>query len=226
MARYINYKETLSKKANPNPIRCKTTSETIYKLRNDIKANAKYIRSNIGGWSHGHFSLMLTNEKYMITSPTAFVYLTHPGTLITLEGTTSHTNSNMRIAHTEKMCLFWEVMRFEQDLVQQIFATFEEAHITDICKQMTKSINNTMEDMLTHLQDKYSKLTPHKLLEREDISKKTTYHPKDPKETVFSAVEELLKFSDISETSYTQLQAMNIAYVIIHRTGKFGLAII
>ena len=55
--------------------------------------------------------------------------------------------------------------------------------------------------------------------------KKTIYNPCDTIATVFSAVEELLKFSDIAGMYYTQLQAVNIAYVIIHRTGKFGLAI-
>ena len=66
---------------------------------------------------------------------------------------------------------------------------------------------------------------PHNLLEREDIVKNTIYNPRDLIATVFSAVEELLKFSAITGTSYTQLWAVNIAYVIIHRTVKFGMAI-
>ena len=64
---------------------------------------------------------------------------------------------------------------------------------------------------------------PHDLLEREDIINKTIYNPRDPIATVLSAVKELLEFSDITRTSYTQLQVANIAYVIIHRTGNFGL---
>ena len=66
---------------------------------------------------------------------------------------------------------------------------------------------------------------PHELLEREDIVKKTNYNPRDLITTVFSAFEKLVEFSDITGTSYTQLQAVNISPVIIHRTGKFGLAI-
>ena len=42
---------------------------------------------------------------------------------------------------------------------------------------------------------------------------------------MFSAVEEILKFANITGISYTQLQEVSTAYVIIHRTGKFGLAI-
>ena len=66
---------------------------------------------------------------------------------------------------------------------------------------------------------------PNELLEREDIVKKTIYNPRDPIAAMFYVVEELLEFADITGTLYTQLQAVNIAYVIIHSTGKFGLAI-
>ena len=66
---------------------------------------------------------------------------------------------------------------------------------------------------------------PHKILECEDIEKKKTYHPRDPISTLFSAVKENIKFTNITRTSYTQDQAVNIVYVIIHRTGKFRLVI-
>ena len=66
---------------------------------------------------------------------------------------------------------------------------------------------------------------PHDLLEQEDIVKKIIYNPCNPITTMFSAVEQLLKFSNITVTSDTQLQEVNIAYFILHRTGKFGLEI-
>ena len=86
-------------------------------------------------------------------------------------------------------------------------------------------INDTVAGVLTYLQDNYGQLMPHKLLEREDIVKKTIYNPHEPIATVLSAVKELLEFYDITGTSYTQLEAVKIAYVINHSTGKFGLAI-
>ena len=42
---------------------------------------------------------------------------------------------------------------------------------------------------------------------------------------MFSTDDEILELADIIGTSYTQIQAVNIAYVILHRTGNFGLAI-
>ena len=43
--------------------------------------------------------------------------------------------------------------------------------------------------------------------------------------TVFSAVKELLNFSDITKPLYTHHQADNIAYIIMNRIGKFASAI-
>ena len=90
---------------------------------------------------------------------------------------------------------------------------------------MTEFINDTVASVLTHLQENYGHLMPHKLLEREDIVNKTINNPRNPITNVFSAFEELLKFINITRTSYTQLQVVNISYVILHRTGKFELEV-
>ena len=131
----------------------------------------------------------------------------------------------MWIAHTDRVCLFQEVTPVEQALVQQIVSTFEEAYLTDIRNRTTNFINGTVVDVLTCLQDKYGLLIPNKILEREDIAKNMMYNHRDPIATVFSAVEELLEFSNITGMLYTQYQAVNISYVILHSMGNFVLAV-
>ena len=123
------------------------------------------------------------------------------------------------------MRLLREVTGVDKSPVQQIVATVKEAYLLDIRNRTTNLINDTMSGVLTHLQENYGQLMPHKILEQEDIVKKTNYNPRDPIAIVLSAVEELLKFSDITGMSYTKLQAVNTAYVIVHKTGKFVLAI-
>ena len=123
------------------------------------------------------------------------------------------------------MRLFREVTGVEQALVQQIVDTDEEAYLADICDHTKNAINNTVANMLTHLQENYEQLMPPELCERNDIFKKMIYHPRDLIATVLSSVKEILEFSDITGTSYTHLQAVNTAYAIIHRTGKFRLEI-
>ena len=58
---------------------------------------------------------------------------------------------------------------------------------------------------------------PLKLLNRKDVVKKTIYHSRKPIADVFSVVGKLLKYSNITNTSYNQHQAINIAFFIIHR---------
>ena len=61
----------------------------------------------------------------------------------------------------------------EQALVQQIVGTANEAYLKDTYNRTTESINNTVARVLTNLQYNYGQLMPHKLLEPEDIAKKT-----------------------------------------------------
>ena len=100
----------------------------------------------------------------MLISTTPVGYQTHPGPLIILDGTTSHTNSNMQIAHTKEVRLFREVTGSEQALVQQIIATAEEAYLTDSHNRTTNSINDNVADLITHLKENYGQLMHQKLL--------------------------------------------------------------
>ena len=101
----------------------------------------------------------------------------------------------MIISHTKCVRLFCQLTGFKQALVQQMFTTVKEAYLGFFRNRMMNSINDTVDGALIHLQDDYGQLMPHEILEREDISNKTMYHPRDPIVTIFSAVKELLGFS-------------------------------
>ena len=88
--------------------------------------------SNIGGGAHGQLGLVLTDEQYALILNMPFVYLTHLVPLIILDGMTTHMNSNMRIAKTKEVCLFYEVTGVEQSIYQHIISTIEEAYLMDI----------------------------------------------------------------------------------------------
>ena len=100
--------------------------------------------SNLRGGAHGHLGLVLTDVQYALVSPTFFVYPTHPGPLIILDGTTAYANPNMRIVHTKEVRLFCEVTGVEQALIQQIFDMVKAAYLADIRNRTTKSINDTV----------------------------------------------------------------------------------
>ena len=133
--------------------------------------------------------------------------------------------SNTRITHTKEVCLFCEMKKFKQALIQHIIDTVGEEYLVDIPNYMTNPINNTVDDILNNLQDNYNQVIPHELHERKDIIKNTMYHSQDLIRAFFSAFKNLPEFPNITGTSYLQHQDINIAFVIIHRKIKFWLSI-
>ena len=165
MTSNINYKDTLFERSNLTLIRGKLTFKTLHKLRNEIKANAKSVYSNLGGGAHGYLRLVITDAQYAVISPNNLVYPTHSGTLIIPDGTITHVKFNMQIAYTKEMRMFREVTGVEKALVQQIFGTVEEAYLADNRNRTTDSINDTVAGIITHLQENYGQLMPQELLE-------------------------------------------------------------
>ena len=85
MTSFIDYKDTLFDQANLTPIYGKLTFETLHKLQNKIKDNAKFFYSNIGGGAHGNIGLVLANAQYALILNIPFVYPTQPSPLIIQE---------------------------------------------------------------------------------------------------------------------------------------------
>ena len=78
------------------------------------------------------------------------------GPLIIPDVTTAHAHFNMQIVHTKEVVrLFREVTGVKNFFVQQIFATLDKLYLADIHNHIINSINDTVVDMLTHLQEKY-----------------------------------------------------------------------
>ena len=109
----------------------------------------------------------------------------------------------MRIYHTKEVRLLCEVTGVEKPLVRKIVGTVKADYLAYIRNRTTNWINDTMAGVLTHLKEKYSQLMPHDILEREEITKKIIYNPRDPIATVLSSVEELLELFNITGKSYT-----------------------
>ena len=187
--------------SNFTPIHGKPILKTFHNIWNEIKANEKSVYWNIGVLDHGHLSLVITDTQYALIFNTPFFYLTQPGPIIILDVTNAHMNSNIPIANTKKVCLFREVTRVQQALVQQIFSTAEEAYLTDILNRTTNLINDTISNFLTHLQDNYSQLMPHELFKRKDTVKKTSYNSFEPISSIFYAIKELFNFPHITGNS-------------------------
>ena len=95
----VNYCDTHFKRANLTPIRGKPTFETVHKLWNEIKANARSVYSHLSGGTHGHLGLVLTTAQYADISNTVFTRPAHPGPLAIPTAVTAVQRSTLRDSH-------------------------------------------------------------------------------------------------------------------------------
>ena len=77
---YFKYK-------TPTPIQGATTNKTIKQLKQELRANASSVESDLGGGDHGYLGLVLTDAKYATVTATPFVPPTYPAMLTIPAGT-------------------------------------------------------------------------------------------------------------------------------------------
>ena len=113
----INYRETFFEFPDLTKIHGEPTSESLFKLRNELKANAQSVYSNLSDGTHGHLALVLSARQYSLLTAVAFVRPVHPGALIIPTGTTGPNTETMKNAHHEQLHLFREVQGVEKALI-------------------------------------------------------------------------------------------------------------
>ena len=87
----INYRDTFFEFPDLTKIQAgEPDSESLYKIRNELRANAKSVYSNLSDGAHGHLALVMTTTQYALVTNMAFVRQVHPGTLLIPPATTHH----------------------------------------------------------------------------------------------------------------------------------------
>ena len=141
MTSRVNYRDTHFEQAYLAPIRGKPMFETIHKLWNKIKANARSVYSHLGGGTHGQLGLVLTAAQYADISNTVFTRPAHPGPLVIPPAATAVQRSTLQDSHVEDLQVFREVMGVDQALIQQIVATIDTTYFIDVRDRTTNSID-------------------------------------------------------------------------------------
>jgi hypothetical protein len=62
----INYRETYFEYPELKKIHGEPNSESLFKLRNELKANAQSVYSNLSDGTQGHLALVLNDAQYAL----------------------------------------------------------------------------------------------------------------------------------------------------------------
>ena len=218
---FIDYRNTAFEIANLTKIHGEPTFESIRTLQREININAQCVHSELGGGAHGHLGLVLTPQEYALHSNAAYHRPAHPGPLVIPAGTTQHMANMMCDQHRERLRVFREVQGVDQALRQQIATAIELQYLEAIRNTATGRIALPVRDIIRHLYSVYGRVTPQKLQDRENAVRQMVYDPVNTIDGIFTAVDELVQYADAANSPYTQAQIINLAYIIVNRTGHF-----
>jgi hypothetical protein len=217
----INYRETYFEFPELTKLQGEPTSKSLFTLRNELKANAQSVYSNLSDGAHGHLALVLSVAQYALITAQPFVLPQHPGTLTIPDGTTGPMSAVLREAHQEQLRLFREVQGVGKALIQQIVQAVESPYLASIRDQSSNSLRGTVYKILEHLQTVYGRVSPQMLEDREQELWTMTYNTKYPIDIVFNAVEDYVDFAELGNQPLTQRQVIAKAYVILNKTRRF-----
>jgi hypothetical protein len=217
----INYRETYFEFPELTKLHGEPTSESLFKLRNELKANAQSVYSNLSDGAHGHLALVLSDAQYALLTNQPFVRPVHPGPLAIAAGTTAPMAAVMKEAHSEQIRLFREVQGVEKALIQQIVQAVEAPYLIALRERSSNSLRGTVTQILEHLQTVYGRVSPQMLEDHEQELRNMTYNTKYPIDIVFNAVEDYVDYAELGQQPITQRQTIAKAYVILNKTRRF-----
>jgi hypothetical protein len=217
----INYRETYFEFPELTKLQGEPNAESILKLRNELKANAQAVYSNLSDGAHGHLALVISDAQYANITAQPFIRPVFPGPLAIPAGTTAAMATTLKEAHHEEIRLFREVQGVEKALVQQIVQAVDSVYLATLRDRTSNSIQGSVHDILAHLQTNYGHVSPQMLDTKETELRTLVYNTQEPIDKVFNAVEDYADYAFMADQELSAKQTIAKAYVILNNTRRF-----
>jgi hypothetical protein len=217
----INYRETYFEFPELTKLQGEPNAESLFKLRNKLKANAQAVYSNLSDGAHGHLALVLSDVQYALITAQPFVRPVFPGPLTIPAGTTAPMATVLKEAHQEAIRIFREVQGVEKALVQQIVQAVNATYLSSIRDRTSNSLRGTVYDIIAHLQTVYGRVSPQMLNTHDTALRNMVYNTQEPIDVVFNAVEDFVDYAFMGDQELTVKQTIAKAYLILNKTRRF-----
>ena len=204
-------------------IRGEPNFQSLTNLKNQLKENAQTVETTLGGGQFGFLPLVIGPAQFALLSNVPFVAPQHPGPLLIPQGTTAHIARNMEQIHKSNLASYKSYVAINNALKIQISKAIEPEWLKPLKNPQTNSITVPVVQILEHLFDVHGNVTLESLTNRENAVKGMAYDPAlEPIDNVFTAISDLVEFSQAANAPISQLQSIKMAYVILLNTRRFG----
>ena len=102
----VNYIETFFPKLDLTRILGIPTYDSLHQMQIELKINALYVHSNLGGGTHGHLGLFMTNTKHATLPLVLCVRTVHPGILKIPNNDTSSESYELKRVYDRNLLVF------------------------------------------------------------------------------------------------------------------------
>ena len=199
MTTRIDYATTYFPYNTPTPIQGEPTYKALKRLKNELRANASSVDTDLGGGDHGYLGLVLTDEEYAKVAPNhPFVAPEFPGPLVIPPRTDIVDAMNMRETHKSDMALYRECREVEKALMRHITTAVESKYIDFLKNEYTDLIDDDIPTVLEFLFSNYGKVPTRSVKEKETEVLTTPFVPSDPMVTIYRPIEQLRKLAEIA----------------------------
>jgi hypothetical protein len=204
-------------------IAAEPTYEDITTMQKRLNANFLSIPSNEGGGHHGHLGLLITAGQYTAISPTPFGAAADPGTVaLVLFGTDDIVTANMvRMYENQKRASNTHI-NCDEAGKNLILTAFPNMYTSALEEYLLGYAGLTVRELVQYIIHTYSRIDPTQL---EDWYTKMTrpYDLQYPIETLFTQIDDGVRYALADGQPYGEAQYVNIAFVLILATQSITL---
>ena len=217
----IDYSNTTFVFPTLTKIQGRPTYATLKTIKDELKANATSVTTDLGGGANGHLGLVLTPTEYGNVSAIPYVRPAHPGTLVIPPGSTQHEANRLRDDFKEAVRLYREITQVEKALIKQLGQAMPSDYLKSFRNIHTNTITTPLPTILSHLFTTYGAIEPEELHEIEQNLRAKVFDICEPLVVMFNEVEELQDIATASGTPFSENQKINIGIQCIKNFNDF-----
>ena len=222
----IDYANTYFEFPELSKIHGAPTYPTIRIIKDEVKANASSVASDLGGGANGHYGLVVDPTEYaMVPGTIPYVRPVHPGALVIPPGTTQQIYLGLREDHKEAVRVFREVNDVQQRIIKQLVQAMDATYLKTLRNVNTNTITCDIPTIFTHLLRNYGLIGDDTLTETESKIKTIQYNLLNPLVKVFDEVEELQHLGIAAQDPYSEAQLIKFGLQIIKNIHDFETGI-
>ena len=196
------------------------TTASLITLLSEVRDNASFVQTNLGGGAHGHLGLVCNPNTYQTLVPEAepYIHPENPGRLDIAEASLiRYQIVQAREEHDEATQLFREVNGVERTIFQQIVSAIEPKYLRALRMPGTNKLNHTIPEIFDHLFDTYGDVTP-RIQDLQARVESLTLPPSKLVDSIFCEIDNLAVIAEITKAPMTPTQKNQYGIYLIFQT--------